>query len=956
MTRRLFKLVLVCVVVLLIGVQELTAEDRVRSTVGTVTQGNGRQDNGWLIIKTPSIVRTEDAAEIALDPNLAIANYERIIELSADPAVRAEAMRRSAYLRLKRLQAATRQPPQSGELQRVIATYERLLEEIPDDPFNDRARYQLARAYQLAGREASAIAQLRKLGAIAPASELAVDATFRAAEMLYLRRRYAQASTEYARVLEIGEGSNFYPLAQYKYGWSLFQQARYPQAIAAFMAVLERELPATGPNRDVRFEQAAEAVGNEMAVESQRVIAQAFAAQGGSGALVDYLSGNDGARRFENLLFSALGRHYAGNQRYTEAARTYEDLLRLNPAHPAAPQIQARVITAYADGGFSDLVVQAKASYVERFGPDAAYWQDKTPTEQVQSKLRHHLDDIGRHYQARAQRRPPSQLQARQRDFRTAAQWYARRLAWFADDPDAVKVRFLYADALLDAGDARAAAKQYQGIADAGDDASTAAEAAFAAVQAYEQLLARQTNDPATDRESLLRESVEARLKLCERFPQHPQWALVMSGAASQRQELGDEAGAVALAEKLLAARPNLAAPLRVHALGIMAQARFSDGAYQDAEKTYVRILQHLPTDSPERRPTLERLAAAIYRQGEQAREQGDVRAAANAFRRVDTIDASPDMRAKAVYDAALAFSTLKDWPAVQQTLRGYSARFAAHKLAADADKQLAQAYALDEQPAMAAPVFQRVATNPDETRDVRSHAAWAAAEAFEQAGQLQSSLQAYQYYLRHFEPEVERSIQVREKLAQLAGGGHNAQGRRWLQSVADLDRAAAQSGSDDARMRVARAKLELGRLDAQRAADIGLSTPLNVSLSRRNGLTQPAVSNLTDAARAGYAKVSSAATYELAQVYANLALALLESQRPAGLAGLELEQYELLLEEQAYPFEEQAIQAHLTNIGHLEQGLWNRWLDASTRALAQIAPGQYGKRERREDRYEPLH
>jgi lysophospholipase L1-like esterase len=99
----------------------------------------------------------------------------------------------------------------------------------------------------------------------------------------------------------------------------------------------------------------------------------------------------------------------------------------------------------------------------------------------------------------------------------------------------------------------------------------------------------------------------------------------------------------------------------------------------------------------------------------------------------------------------------------------------------------------------------------------------------------------------------------------------------------------------------------------------------------------------------AGYqiAEVTTAATYQTAQIYAQMGVALLESQRPANLSGETLEQYNILLEEQAYPFEEQAIALHETNVKRIESGLYNVWIAKSLQQLAQLVPARYAKLER---------
>jgi len=72
-----------------------------------------------------------------------------------------------------------------------------------------------------------------------------------------------------------------------------------------------------------------------------------------------------------------------------------------------------------------------------------------------------------------------------------------------------------------------------------------------------------------------------------------------------------------------------------------------------------------------------------------------------------------------------------------------------------------------------------------------------------------------------------------------------------------------------------------------------------------------------------------------------------MESERPPGLAGEALEQYDILLEEQAYPFEEQAIALHETNIARMDNGLYDSWIEKSLQQLARLVPAQYAKLER---------
>jgi len=96
--------------------------------------------------------------------------------------------------------------------------------------------------------------------------------------------------------------------------------------------------------------------------------------------------------------------------------------------------------------------------------------------------------------------------------------------------------------------------------------------------------------------------------------------------------------------------------------------------------------------------------------------------------------------------------------------------------------------------------------------------------------------------------------------------------------------------------------------------------------------------------------ETTAAATYYLAEIYADFSQSLTASERPQGLTPVELEQYELALEEQAYPFEEKAIQVHESNLKLISRGVYNPWIEKSLQKLAISVPARYDKPEESDD------
>ncbi len=93
-------------------------------------------------------------------------------------------------------------------------------------------------------------------------------------------------------------------------------------------------------------------------------------------------------------------------------------------------------------------------------------------------------------------------------------------------------------------------------------------------------------------------------------------------------------------------------------------------------------------------------------------------------------------------------------------------------------------------------------------------------------------------------------------------------------------------------------------------------------------------------------AGVTAAATFYIAEIYFEFSAALLDSERPTGLTEAEKVDYELVIEEEAYPFEERAIEVHEENFELLAVGVYNPWVQKSLDKLAIVMPGRYAKNE----------
>jgi len=126
----------------------------------------------------------------------------------------------------------------------------------------------------------------------------------------------------------------------------------------------------------------------------------------------------------------------------------------------------------------------------------------------------------------------------------------------------------------------------------------------------------------------------------------------------------------------------------------------------------------------------------------------------------------------------------------------------------------------------------------------------------------------------------------------------------------------------------------------------VRLEKPFKINLRKKRALMKTVTKKFSQLMDYELGEFTAAATFYMAEIYAHFSKALMNSERPEGLSPLELEQYELAIEEQAYPFEEKAIDVHASNLKLISRGVYNVWNEKSLQKLAEFLPARYDKPE----------
>jgi cellulose synthase operon protein C len=908
---------------------------------------------GWFLAGKSSLLAPVSSAVISADPYAAIKHYEAVLNYAQAPSVRAEAMRRAAYLRVRLVDSGEASDP--GLLDEALALYRRLFSEQPDAPGNDLARYQQARAFHLTGRTIDAAQTLRTLAAQYPDSTLYADAAFRAGELFYMERLHAEAALAYRdAAIALPVGAELKGIAQYRMGWAYLRDGQHDHAATAFVTLLAQSWPkGDAPSEHAVALDNLPAPKQALGKDALRGLSLAFMNRGGIPSPQEHWEGAGAVAAYAPVYYSALGELLRERERYTDAAETYAAFTQRYPRHAYAPDFQQRVIATYAAGGFGALEVAARETYVERFAPQSPYWSAAPPTDAFVADFRSQLLTLAQYRHALAQQADAGSPEQRGA-FQAAARWYQEALAVVPDAADAMDVRMHLADALFDGGQVENAAAQYRSIAYDHERHPRSEEAALAAVQAYRRLADEQTQD--TGKVVAQAQLIDVSQLLSSTFPDHPERARVMLGAAEIAFDMGRQSEALDMASAILDL-PDAAPQIRQDATAVRADSQFALADYPAAEVTYTTLRESLSRSDARYGVVTEQLATAIYRQGESARDEERWADAANAFARILSVTPSSTLRASAAFDGAVMHIKSEAWSEAAAGFEAFRARYPDHARVPDADKWLTTAYMESGQKGRAAMAFDRVASHASETADIREEASWQAARLHHEAGNYRAAAPAYQRYLTRRDGSLDRDQEARLHLADIAREveGTSTTVLHWMREILDADRAAGSSRTELSASLAARANLTLGRDSAARAKRITLRAPIKESLQQRTAAVTASIEHLSAAIAAGYSDIVTEATFELASVYLDLSAALLASEHPPELDGMALQEYVLYVEEQAYPMEERAIGMHERNLALLGNGLWDEWIQRSAQELTRVMPAQYGKREQRENHYANL-
>jgi len=889
-------------------------------------------------------VKVNEDVPVVSSRTKAIKQYKKLV--NEDPKnVHPEVLRRLGDLRMEETEdqmAENVQVPNKSTYAETIKLYEDVLANHSAYPNRDRVLYQLSRAYELTGQHEKALKALDQLVYEYPDSNYFGETQFRRAEILFVEKQYAQAEDAYEAVIKQGPEGRFYIHSLYKHGWSHFKQVDYDYGIPSFNTVLDNLLVAgVEEEQIVQMSQP----DQELLDDTLRAISLSFAYLGGPEELSKFYA-ESGRQPYEILVYERLGKQYLDKRRWSDAANTYRQFVETHQFSSKAPHFQIKSMEAYKKGKFPSEVLRAKKQFVVDYNLKSEYWEhnDVAQSDDIVTFLKSNITDLAKHYHSIAQkeRKKPKEY------YDEAATWYSAYLESFPQDEKASEMNFHLAEVHYETKQYANAVREYEKTAYGYKKHPKSAESGYAAIIAYNEWLKQ--DQQATQQSAIKNQLIDSSFKFTENFPEHPEVAKVMTVTAEELYARKDYARATKASDIIISDHSNADKKLVLSAWTVKANSAFDTGQYGTSEKAYIAALGKVEANEELRDPLKDRLAASVYKQGEASKKAGDLDAAVSHYLRVGQVVPDAEIRATAQYDASAALLELEDWNRASSTLEDFRQRYPSHELQGDVTQKLAVSYDKGGQHIKAAKEYEAIGTSskdPTLQREAHLHAA----ELYGKGGDFYGAEQSLIAYVKEHPKPTEPAMEAMQKLVDMYTERKYIDDKlNWQRKIIDADARAGSERSDRTKFLAANATLDLAKPEYDAFSQIFLLHPLKKNLKLKKRQMQVALDAYEAASNYKVQQVTTAATYWSAKIYQDFAIAMMESDRPSGLSAEEFDQYEILLEEQAYPFEEQAIEIHELNASRISDDVYDEWVKKSLSELAVLSPAQYVKAERSED------
>lgn len=831
----------------------------------------------------------------------------------------------------------------SQQIKKSIELYSISLRDYPKAKGNDKILYQLAKAYDQIGDSENSFKTLLQLSTRYPNSYYYIETQFRIAEYYFSQANYIAAENAYTEVIISPKNHIFFERALFKRGWSRFKQAFYEEAIDDYLRAVTYhkfdDIEKLNKSEKERFN------------EYFRAIGLSFSNLGGASFLHEFFE-NQSDYIYLYHTYSVISDIYLKQERYSDSVNVLDEFISRYPNSQNLPEAQLKIVSAWQKGGFSANLFNSVELLYQKYNLNAQYWKNNQGSDVkrlIAKSLKSYILLMSEHFHARYQKSGSDEY------YLSAAKWYSRYLTDYDAYARKDKVYFKYAELLRERKENKKALDYYE-LAAYDEELILDKKSSYLTIILTDILY---RNQAASQKYQYLEKHIKYAMLFSALYPEDERISKIIAYASelAYADKKYEETVRLAnlLGEKV---EPNTESNNNTYKINTLkAQSYFKLTQYSAAESAYSSLLGSPELTPKDKKEFTDRIALSIYRQAINFQSQQMNDEAIHHFMRISDIAKSSDIAATGMYDAIALLINDKSWEQSVNAIKRFQTFFPKHKYNQDLTKKLSIAYLNSDQKLKAAEQFEKISSF-EKSRDVKMTALWQAAELYESKNNHVSAVRSYTKYANTYKKPYAQNMEAMFKLVDLYSRSNSTKLKNiWQNRILNADKNSAKKDKTNRTNYISSiTALQMARQKYNEFTNFKLTAPLKKNLKRKKKAMQLAVQLYGRASAYGISETTTESTFAIARIYQDFSLALLNSERPNNLKGEELEQYNILLEDQAYPFEDKAIEFYEINLSRIKNSIFDDWVSKSLTELKSLFPVKYARKSKIDGYIETLH
>ncbi|UCF88787.1 MAG: tetratricopeptide repeat protein, partial [bacterium] len=796
----------------------------------------------------------------------------------------------------------------------AIDAYNDVIEKFPGHPLKEDALYGLAYCYTEQGDPDRAADGYARLIGDFPQTRYAVEINMRLGEHHFALEDLQRAIGYYRYVIDKGE-PEYVEKALYKLGWCYYNLDRYEEAVDAFFAVLDLN---EGGVQTV----------DSLAGESMDIIARSYAESGGTPALVKRIRVRENDP-YGPLILYKLAELYRDRSFFPEAIGTFRTYIELFPSGDSMPEVLEHMRETYHIRGDTLASLELSEAFIVHIGPGSPWFAKASAKrrEQAVSAILSNLET------AANRRRARSQTAGREKELNLAL----RDLATYeaaARSSTPCRITYLKGVIFTELDRFPDAVHILNDLAVL-DSCTLLAQNAILSSTNYQINLYERSGTVALN---LLENTVDILMKIYPDNQATPRAILALGEISLNTGELSRARSHFSL---LIRSYPDTDQSDRARLL--MARTFFKEADFRQAA-AWFRLSWRKTRDAGIGEEAHRLHVYSLFKYAEELSVTGKTMEAAERFEALHRRFPDSDVAQVSLYNAGKLYRTAGLERKATTLFETLAARYSDSELANEALQMSVLILEALGDPIRAAEDSMALAARSSGRK--RGAALLKAAELYAAGDQPGRAASARSAYITEFPDPVE------ERSRQLFMLGSDLEAiQDWDGALAAYTRITTLQRKDEKNQTLtafaARSQLRIAERSFANYVDYHIVPPVDKTVVKKREMLQNVIRDFVAAGNYRTADVITAANYSIGRALELFKDDILSSPRPDGLSGTELEEYELLLQEMAFPFEERALDAYRVNIQRsVKLELLDEWIERTFERMAELAPWSYQRSE----------